>query len=135
MAINLAAGAFSQAGSSSWVKENHKRGQYKADSKRLYAEARKYEAQIREARTEPEFPLFAEGLPRDDGTQRLYHCRRMRAYWEGNKRLMRIERGITDMRIMAGEAEWEQSRAHLRELRCMIMEEAVEPPPAYQETE
>jgi hypothetical protein len=91
----------------------------------VYQAARDIEAQILELH--PAIVEFPESLPRGD-SPRKHHCRRMQAYFEACRDkvasvLRRIEEDLETTK-----AQQRQAREDLRELRCMILEDAVAPP-------
>lgn len=74
--------------------------------------------------------MFGEPLPKGDG-ERKQHCRKMKAWWVTNRKLMEGRLKEDERELEAAEGELGRARGQLRRIRCAIMENAV-PPPEYQ---
>lgn len=101
------------------------RSHYKYTSKRLYANARNVETKILDLH--PAIVEFPESLPRGD-SPRKHHCRRMATYFRTCRDKVAGVLGEIEADLEATEAQQMQAKEDLRELRCMILEDAFAPP-------
>lgn len=71
--------------------------------------------------------VFHESLPSGDWA-REQHCARMRAYFRACRDKVALVLARLEVELQSAEAEEGSARAELRELRCLIMQDAVAPP-------